>query len=175
MCIVWLAVSFNYYMVSFLLKYFPGSIYVNTTCSSISDVLGNMMGGFLFSYFGVKKSLGLSFAMSFLGGLSIVYYELNTNFYSSTPSQTAAMLFPMLVLIAKLGLTSIYNINYLANPHLFPVLFASRALGYCNFLARFSTIFAPQVAEIQSLVPMTIFTCLCCLGFVASQFLRAEE
>lgn len=41
----WLAASFNYYMVVFLLKYFPGEIYYNSAASCISEVVACLVAG----------------------------------------------------------------------------------------------------------------------------------
>jgi len=53
------------------------------------------------------------------------------------------LLFPTLVLLAKFGISAAFTINYLCMSDLFPVLFASSAWGFCNFLARLLTMFAP--------------------------------
>ena len=137
--------SFNYYMVSFLLKYFPGNMFVNSAVSSLSDVSGNILGGFMYSSYGARRALGISYGISIAGGIGILIYEVSTNFYSGLPTTDASssLLFPGLVLIAKLGMTSVINIAYVCNPDMFPVLFASTALGFCNLFARLATMFAP--------------------------------
>ena len=45
MCMVWLTSSFNYYLVSSLLKYFPGSIYVNSAIAALSEILSILAAG----------------------------------------------------------------------------------------------------------------------------------
>jgi hypothetical protein len=45
MCTVWLTSSFNYYLVSSLLKYFPGSIYVNSSIAALSEILSILAAG----------------------------------------------------------------------------------------------------------------------------------
>lgn len=52
----WLASSFNYYMVVFLLKYFPGNVYVNSAVSSLSECAACVLAGFIYAKFGVKKA-----------------------------------------------------------------------------------------------------------------------
>lgn len=82
MCLIWVTVSFNWYMVAFLLKYFPGNIYINGIFSTTSEILGFAFSGFMHNTLGVKRSFGFSFSISAIGGLAIVYYEMSTNFYS---------------------------------------------------------------------------------------------
>jgi len=55
-------------------------------------------------------------------------------------------LFPFLVLFASFGTASCFNFVFMAHSQLFPTLFSATAIGICNFVARFATIFAPEVA-----------------------------
>ena len=67
-------------------------------------------------YLGMKRALGLSFGLSALGGISILFYEMGVNLYSldsATSQASSDLLFPALVLITKMGLTSAYNSNVL--------------------------------------------------------------
>ena len=148
MSLCWLTCSFNYYMVGFLLKYFPGSIYVNGSISSLSELAAGLTAGLIYAKFGVKKSLVISFGIASLGGFGILWYKMSTDFYSGEEPTVESFLFPTLVLFAKFGISSAFTINYLCNLELFPVLFAATALGFCTFLARLFTIFSPEVAEI---------------------------
>lgn len=81
MSFCWLTSSFNYYMVGFLLKYFPGSIYVNGSISSLSECVACCMGGYIYSKLGVKKAFILSFGIAAVGGFGILWYEIATDFY----------------------------------------------------------------------------------------------
>lgn len=45
----WLVSSFNYYMIAFLLKYFPGNFFINSVASSLSETAANILAGFIFS------------------------------------------------------------------------------------------------------------------------------
>lgn len=140
----WLASSFNYYMVVFLLKYFPGNVYINSGVSSLSECAACVLAGFIYAYFGVKKAFISQYALSTIGGLGIVIYEVSVGFYSGDSSASSnGWLFPVLVLVAKFGISAAFTLNYICMMDLFPVLFASSAYGFCNFLARVFTIFAP--------------------------------
>jgi len=139
----WLASSFNYYMVGFLLKYFPGNMYVNGSVSAISEIIAAGLAGVIYEKMGCKKAFVCMYALSTIGGIGIVIFEMSVNFYQSNVELQAGWLFPTLVLFAKFGISSAFTLNYLCNVDLFPVLFASTAYGFCNFFARFCTIFAP--------------------------------
>lgn len=171
MSFCWLTSSFNYYMVGFLLKYFPGSIYVNGSISALSEVVATCTAGYFYAKLGVKKAFIISFGIAAVGGFGILLYEIATDFYGPNKQTASSILFPTLVLFAKFGVSSAFCINYLCNLDLFPVLFAATAIGFCNFLSRLFTIFAPEVAEIQSLLPMIIFASLSLLTMVTSMCL----
>ena len=55
-------------------------------------------------------------------------------------------LFPIFILIAKLGIASAFNILYVSHADIFPVLFAATALGFCNFVTRIFTGLSPILA-----------------------------
>ncbi len=45
---LWVASSFDYYLINFQLKYIDGDIYVNTIVSSVSEVTAYMVSGALY-------------------------------------------------------------------------------------------------------------------------------
>jgi len=172
MSLSWLASSFNYYMVAFLLKYFPGNVFINSVVSSLSEAFATALAGVIYNKFGVKKSFIMTYGLSTLGAIGIIVYEIAVGFYSGNDEPVTNWLFPTLVLFTKFGISAAFTINYLCMLDLFPVLFASSAFGFCNFLSRFLTIFAPQVAEVQSLLPMIIFASLSGIAMISVGFLK---
>ena len=143
MCLAWLTCSLNSTLISFLLKYFPGNMYVNGSVSAISEIIATGLAGVIYEKMGCKKAFVCMYALSTIGGIGIVIFEMSVNFYQSNVELQTGWLFPTLVLFAKFGISSAFTLNYLCNVDLFPVLFASTAYGFCNFFARFCTIFAP--------------------------------
>lgn len=148
MMLCWLTASFNYFMLSFLIKYFPGNIYANGLMSSISEMSGDLTIGLIYAKIGTKATYYTTLGLATLGGLGMVYYELSTGFFGDNPDHRAAWMFPALVLICKFGTSAVYNVNYISNFDLFPSVFAVSALGFGDFLGSFVTIFAPEVAEL---------------------------
>lgn len=61
---------------------------------------------------------------------------------------------------------------YIGHMDIFPVVFSTTSMGICNIFARFTTIFAPMVAEIKEPVPEIIFTILCGIAVTISLFIR---
>ncbi len=73
--------SFNYFMLSFLIKYFPGNIYANSLMSSASEMTGDLCMGLIYSKIGTKASYLVMLSLATLGGLGMVYYEYKSNYY----------------------------------------------------------------------------------------------
>jgi hypothetical protein len=85
MLLLWLTACFNYYMLSFLLKYLPGNIYVNGLMSSSSEITGYLVSGLIYRKIGAKLTYVLVLSFATLGGLGMLYYESTTNFFSDNP------------------------------------------------------------------------------------------
>jgi len=147
MAVMWSVASMNYYVISFFLKYIPGNIYVNTSISSISEIVAYICSGFVLKIFGIKYSFLLSYVLAAIGGAFMVFF--------STAGGNWTAFF---VLFAKFGISFAFNIAYLSTPLLFPTRLCSTAFGICNVFARFATILAPIIAELKTPVPMLIYS-----------------
>ena len=64
----------------------------------------------------------------------------------------------ILVILLKLGLSSAQNLCYILTAEYFPIEYASSVFGYCNIAARFTTILAPLIAEMDPPMPLLIFS-----------------
>ena len=175
MMLCWVTASFNYFMLGFLLKYFPGNIYANGIMCSISETAGDLTIGLIYSRIGTKATYYVCLGLATLSGILMIIYEKESHFFSENPDTAAAWMFPVLVLICKFGISAVYNINYISNFDLFPSVFAVSALGFGDFIGSFVTIFAPEVAELQSTVPIIIFTSLCGITLIATTFLHIPK
>ena len=56
MSLLWFVVDYNFFMIAFALKYFPGNIYINGYASSLSDVAAYIFSSFIYTKLGTKKS-----------------------------------------------------------------------------------------------------------------------
>jgi hypothetical protein len=75
MALSWTSGSFNSFLICFLLKYFPGDIYVNTLTSASSDIAASVFSGILYNRIGPKRALALFFGLAGAAGVAIVFYE----------------------------------------------------------------------------------------------------
>ena len=102
MVMVWIASSFNYYLINFQMKYFQGNIFLNSSISSASEIVAILLGGLLYQKAGIRATLMAAFGISILGAIAIMIFGTYKNYI------------PLMVLSAKFGVSSTFNICYLA-------------------------------------------------------------
>ncbi|TNV80510.1 hypothetical protein FGO68_gene767 [Halteria grandinella] len=154
---VWIASSFNFYLINFQLKYIQGDVFVNTLVSAISELPATILAGYLYQKIGIKITLVMMFGVAIIGSISLL--SLGDNHVG---------LIPVFILLAKSGVSATFNICYLANAQIFPAIFSGTAFGICNIGAKLATILAPLMAEVNPPAPMIIFTCTAALAALLS-------
>ena len=103
MVLVWIASSFNYFLINFQMKYFEGNIFLNCSISSASEIVAYLLGGYLYQKAGIHATLMVAFGISIMGAIAIMIFGENKDYI------------PLMVLSAKFGVSSTFNISYLAN------------------------------------------------------------
>lgn len=164
MSYMWSAVSFCYYMIIFQLKYIPGNIYINSISSSLSEMVANILAGFLYKYLKGKLSFIICFSIALVGGSLILFLGVDD-----------VKWVPVFITLAKGGIAANFTIVYIASAEVYPTLFTATALGINNFFARFLTILAPYVAELDPPIPMAVFCSLCIGGIVLALFIVEQK
>ena len=109
--ILWACSSFNFYMGTFFLKYFPGNIFQNSLFFAASDLVAFGMSGLILKRTRVNYGLMLAFAVSSCGGLLYMVFEENRG------------LVPFIICLVRVGITMSYNIGYVSVNRLFPTQF----------------------------------------------------
>ena len=103
MVLVWIASSFNYFLINFQMKYFQGNIFLNASISSASEIVAYSLGGLLYQKVGIHATFMAAFGISILGAIALMIFGENKDYV------------PFMVLSAKFGVSSTFNICYLAN------------------------------------------------------------
>ena len=166
MTIIWVTVTFNYYMINFQVKYFPGDFGVNTIVMFGSDIPFCIMTGFMISFFRAKVVFLMFYVLQIIAGLSILFL-VNPN--------EPGVIFPALVSCARGGVLGVFVTVYITHPKMFPTLFSVTSMGISNIFSRSIVIMAPMVAEISFPTPMIIFTILNTFALVCAYFIIDEE
>lgn len=167
MIYIWIASSFDMYLITFQMKYLPGSIFVNTLVSSGFDIPISICAGFLYAKIGVKYTLPIFYTISLLGGIALVLVGDAEGYPSFVP--------PLLVMTARLGVKVALDLCYLANSTIFPAIFAGTAFGLCNLGAKLFTIMSPLLAEADKPLPMIVFSVILVGAIGAALSLKKEE
>lgn len=115
--ILWSMSAFNFYLLTFFLKYFPGNIFENSFFFALSDLVAFGSVGILLKRTNIVTALYIAFAIDFVGGIS--YILLHDNI----------AIVPLLICICRGGVTMTYNIGYVSVKELFPTLFIATVYG----------------------------------------------
>ena len=165
MSFAWFAVSFDYYLINFLITSFKHA-YQASTASQIAEIASQFIGGLLFQTIGAKKSFFITFAMSAVAGIIIIFYgQYNQDGY----------MFLVLILASKFGISCSFAIVYVAHISIFPTMFATSSFGFCNFFARLFTISSPLLAQMNGSVPMICFSVTAGVAAILVLFLQTDE
>ena len=143
--IIWSMCSFNFYMLTFFMKYFPGNIFENSLSFAISDVIAFTMSGLIIKYTTVVRGYQVAFVISTVGGVLYVLF-----------SAAFEGMIPIFICLARMGVTMAYNMGYVSVPKLFPTKFQSTVYAVVNLFAHLVACSAPLVAEIANPVPMMV-------------------
>jgi len=144
---VWLHGSFNFYLITFYLKYFPGNIFVNAMCFAFADLIAYSCSGIVLKFFYIRQGMFFSYSLSLVAG---ILYLLNYN-------TTIPWLIPVLVVFARIGGSMSFNIGYVSVSRLFPTKFVTSVFGIVNFFAHLITVGSPIVAELPEPIPFVVF------------------
>ena len=75
MVLVWLITVFDFYLISFLVNTFD-QIFLSCIASGVSEFVAQAAGGVLYEKIGARTSLCISFTISAVGGLMMLFYGL---------------------------------------------------------------------------------------------------
>jgi hypothetical protein len=128
--------SFNFYLLTFFLKYFPGNIFENSAFFAVADLVAFASVGFVLKMTNIKNALNFAFVIDIIGG--ILYLCLSTNI---------AMV-PYLISICRGGVTMTFNIGYVSVKELFPTQYVATVYGQVNLVAHMFACTSPLIAEI---------------------------
>ena len=159
MIILWSVTSLNYYLITYYMKYVPGNISVNTTVSTVSELIAYASSGLAYQMLGGKTAFFLSFLISAVGGSLIA-------FIPAVGYEIAGF-----VLLAKFGISFAFNLVYVITPTLFPTDLCSTSFGVCNVFAMLSSVFSPVIAELREPMPMLVYAFTSIVAMIASLFL----
>ena len=150
-------------MLAYVLKYLKGSIFLNAYASSIAEMIGKLSTIAVLQYASLKRVFLVSLCLSLTGIFLLIVFSGSDSWI------------PLMLLIAKFGLSQAFVAAYLSVVLLYPTILVSTAMGVCNLFARISTITAPLVAEVKTPFNLMILFAICFIALVASQCLKVPQ
>ena len=71
---LWIASSFDFYLISFQLKYIKGDFFINTIVATIVEIPASIFSGIIYSKLGIRFVMISSFSVSIVGGILLVIF-----------------------------------------------------------------------------------------------------
>ena len=161
--IIWSMCAFNFYLLTFFMKYFPGNIFENSLSFAISDVIAFTLSGLVIKRTTVVFGYKIAFLISTTGGILYMLFS----------SVEAAI--PILICISRMGVVMAFNMGYISVPKLFPTKFQSTVYAVVNFFSHLIACAAPLFAEIPAPVPYVAFIAAIVISVLSLRFLTEME
>ena len=127
---------FNFYLITFYLKYFPGSIFKNSIWFAVSDFLSYFISGNILKRTSTQRTLLISYVLSGTGSLIYLMFYWDVR------------LVPVFIIMCRVGNSMAFNTVYVSNNRLFPTKYLASTYGIVNFISHLYAVGAPLTAEI---------------------------
>lgn len=134
--IIWSCSMFNYYLIAFYLKYFPGSIFKNSLWFAVADFLSYCISGNILKRTNTQKTLFISYVISGTGSIIYLFFFWDIR------------LVPLFIILSRVGNSMAFNTVYVSNNRMFPTKYLASSFGIVNFISHLYAIAAPLTAEI---------------------------
>lgn len=157
--LLYMEATFNFYLLTFYLKYFPGNIFSNSAYFACSDLIAFCLAGLLLKKLGMKISIRIAAALALTGGISYLFLS------------TIDDLVPFIICFSRIGQSMIFNTTLICVNRLFPTLFIANAYGIVNFCAHCIACLSPFVAEVKNPYPFIFFNVFVLTAIFSSFFL----
>mmetsp|Transcript_17025 Transcript_17025/g.12193 ORF Transcript_17025/g.12193 Transcript_17025/m.12193 type:complete len:207 (+) Transcript_17025:105-725(+) len=161
---LWSANMFNFYLLMFYIKYFPGNVYQNTICCACSDIVAYILSGVVMKCLNTNRSLYICYMFSLSGGILYLTFEGNYE-----------QLIPVFIILCRIGTNMAFSVTYCANVRLFPTKFLATCFGLENLVAHVLAIIGPVIAELNEPIPFIAYLSSIAVGLTATFFLRELE
>lgn len=123
---LWIYAAFNYYLIGYYVKYFPGDVYVNFMTMGVAEILAPVVLRLIQGRWPIQKVYrNLQYGCAF----SSLLYIINQHYgYLS--------MVPALILLIRIFVKCLYSLGYYANAKLFPTLVKTSIFSFTNGVGR---------------------------------------
>lgn len=154
--------SFCFFLINFSMKKIKGSLIKNTLTSQAAEFTADLTSGLVYFLIGPKKAFVIMYLLSMTGIVLLTIYYDDVD------------LIPIFIIMGKYGISSTFNMVFIAYMQLIPTIFTSSVFGIGNFTARMLSAFSPLFAEMSYPVPLVLNIAACFIASVSSFFLKEK-
>lgn len=115
---------------------------MNNYISDISEIFANLFAVSVLKMLGYKKTIVASYLVAMNGMVALILVGLIIE-------SPANWIIQMLVLLAKLGVSSAYLLSYLGNAKLFDQNILATTMGLCSCISRAANVLANPIADLK--------------------------
>ena len=141
------------------MKFVEGSLVKNTLGSQFAEFTADALSGFIYSFLGPRYGFASSYLIGICGSIFLMIYWYEKSYIL------------LLIIAAKFGISSAFNMSFIASIELIPAIFAASVFGYCNVLARIITMGSSVIAELDYPTPLIVVISSASAAGVVSLFL----
>ena len=166
--VIWISGTFNYYLISRNLEAQKIDLFYSTIISSSSDIVGFIMGYYLFVQMGIHKSLFRGFIIAVFGVAFMLSFQ-----YVYQGSELVTILF--FSVICKVGCAIALMLGFFVVVVVFKPRIHGTAFGICFAVAYVMTLFAPVITNSNpAWVPLAFLALFGLFGAVISLVIKHE-
>ena len=123
---LWIYAAFNYYLIGYYVKYFPGDVFVNFMTMTVAEVLAPITLRLVQGRWPIQMVYrNLQYGCA----ISAFLYILNQHY-------GWVSIVPALILLIRIFVKSLYSLGYYANGKLFPTLVKTSIFSLTNGVGR---------------------------------------
>lgn len=134
--VIWIAATLCYYLITDLLLFLKMDIFVATSISALTDIIGFLVGYVLYEQAGLDKAIFRSFLVPIVFSILLIVYMYALH-------GTIVVVIATLLLVCKLGISAATYLGYLGVLLVFRARIHGTALGLCLALAYIMSLFSP--------------------------------
>jgi len=154
--VLYMESTFNFYLLTFYLKYFPGSIFENAGVYALSDLAAYVIAGIVLKLVSIPNAFRISLSIAFTGGMIYLFTSDNLT------------LVPIFICLCRVGCSMQYNVSVISINRTFPTKYISTAYGVVNMFAHIFACFSSLIAEVPNPYPFIIFEALIVVAALAT-------
>lgn len=151
--------AFNFFLLTFYLKYFPGNLFQNATYFAFSDFIAFISAGIILKYNPISTAIRIAALIAMVGGGGYLVFYTNLS------------LVPVTLSLARIGCSMMFNISIISVSRLFPTNLVSTAYGFANLSSHIFACLSPFAAELTPPLPFIAFIFLLVVGIGSSFYL----